>query len=77
MATRLIQFAIGLSILTFIVTQNLVSTLSVIVVAGALQISTPFFASLLFDARSAIGVPTASPHAPATTITDSVDTRFE
>lgn len=35
MATRLIQFAIGLSILTFIITHNLISTLSVIVVAGA------------------------------------------
>ncbi|MGC1933187.1 MAG: hypothetical protein WA667_29800 [Candidatus Nitrosopolaris sp.] len=34
-ATRLIQFAIGLSVLTFIVTHNVVSTLSVIVVAGA------------------------------------------
>jgi Cu+-exporting ATPase len=43
MATRLIQFAIGLSILTFIITQNLVSTLSVIVVAGAcgLAVGTP------------------------------------
>lgn len=43
MATRLIQFAIGLSILTFIVTQNLISTLSVIVVAGAcgLAVGTP------------------------------------
>ena len=43
MATRLIQFAIGLSVLTFIVTQNLVSTLSVIVVAGAcgLAVGTP------------------------------------
>lgn len=43
MATRLVQFAIGLSILTFIVTQNLVSTLSVIVVAGAcgLAVGTP------------------------------------
>ena len=36
----------------------------------------PFFASLLFYAKSAIGVPTASPHAPATTITDRVDTMF-
>ena len=43
MATRLIQFAIGLSSITFIVTQNLVSTLSVIVVAGAcgLAVGTP------------------------------------
>ena len=43
MATRLIQFAIGLSILTFITTQDLVSTLSVIVVAGAcgLAVGTP------------------------------------
>ena len=43
MATRLIQFAIGLSILTFIVTQNIISTLSVIVVAGAcgLAVGTP------------------------------------
>ncbi|TVP41807.1 heavy metal translocating P-type ATPase [Candidatus Nitrosocosmicus arcticus] len=43
MATRLIQFAIGLSVLTFIVTQNLVTTLSVIVVAGAcgLAVGTP------------------------------------
>ncbi len=43
MATRLIQFAIGLSVITFIVTQNLVSTLSVIVVAGAcgLAVGTP------------------------------------
>lgn len=43
MATRLIQFAIGLSVLTYIVTQNIVSTLSVIVVAGAcgLAIGTP------------------------------------
>lgn len=43
MATRLIQFAIGLSILTFIITQNIVSTLSVIVVAGAcgLAVGTP------------------------------------
>src|SRR5712692_5057228 len=32
LATRLIQFAIGLSVLTFIVTHNVVSTLSVIVV---------------------------------------------
>jgi hypothetical protein len=35
MATRLIQFAIGLSVVTFIVTQNHVSTLCVIVVVGA------------------------------------------
>jgi P-type Cu+ transporter len=43
LATRLIQFAIGLSILTFIVTQNIVSALSVIVVAGAcgLAVGTP------------------------------------
>ncbi len=43
LATRLIQFAIGLSILTFIVTQNIISTLSVIVVAGAcgLAVGTP------------------------------------
>src|SRR5262249_46222842 len=43
LATRLIQFAIGLSVLTFIVTQNIVSTLSVIVVAGAcgLAVGTP------------------------------------
>lgn len=43
MATRLIQFAIGLSILTFITTQNWVDTLSVIVVAGAcgLAVGTP------------------------------------
>lgn len=43
MATRLIQFAIGLSILTFITTQDLVDTLSVIVVAGAcgLAVGTP------------------------------------
>lgn len=43
LATRLIQFAIGLSVLTFIVTQNVVSTLSVIVVAGAcgLAVGTP------------------------------------
>ncbi|CAN5439659.1 heavy metal translocating P-type ATPase [soil metagenome] len=43
MATRLIQFAIGLSALTFIITQNVVSSLSVIVVAGAcgLAIGTP------------------------------------
>jgi heavy metal translocating P-type ATPase len=43
LATRLIQFAIGLSVLTFIVTHNIVSTLSVIVVAGAcgLAIGTP------------------------------------
>lgn len=43
MATRLIQFAIGLSILTYFTTQNIVSTLSVIVVAGAcgLAVGTP------------------------------------
>jgi P-type E1-E2 ATPase len=43
LATRLIQFAIGLSLLTFIVTHNVVSTLSVIVVAGAcgLAVGTP------------------------------------
>ncbi len=43
MATRLIQFAIGLSVLTYILTQDLVSTLSVIVVAGAcgLAVGTP------------------------------------
>src|SRR5215218_4411849 len=43
MATRLIQFAIGLSVLTYIITQNVVSTLSVIVVAGAcgLAVGTP------------------------------------
>jgi len=43
LATRLIQFAIGLSVLTFVVTQNVVSTLSVIVVAGAcgLAVGTP------------------------------------
>jgi cation transport ATPase len=43
LATRLIQFAIGLSVLTFVVTQNIVSTLSVIVVAGAcgLAVGTP------------------------------------
>lgn len=43
LATRLIQFAIGLSVLTFIITQNIVSTLSVIVVAGAcgLAVGTP------------------------------------
>lgn len=43
LATRLIQFAIGLSVITFIATQNLVSTLSVIVVAGAcgLAVGTP------------------------------------
>lgn len=43
MATRLIQFAIGLSVITYIVTQNIVSTLSVIVVAGAcgLAVGTP------------------------------------
>jgi heavy metal translocating P-type ATPase len=43
LATRLVQFSIGLSVLTFIVTQNIVSTLSVIVVAGAcgLAVGTP------------------------------------
>jgi P-type Cu+ transporter len=43
LATRLIQFAIGLSVLTFVVTHNIVSTLSVIVVAGAcgLAVGTP------------------------------------
>ena len=43
LATRLIQFAIGLSVVTFIVTHNIVSTLSVIVVAGAcgLAVATP------------------------------------
>ncbi len=43
MATRLIQFAIGLSVVTYIVTQNIMSTLSVIVVAGAcgLAVGTP------------------------------------
>src|SRR6185437_2555828 len=43
LATRVIQFAIFLSIITFITTQNLVSTLSVIVVAGAcgLAVGTP------------------------------------
>jgi heavy metal translocating P-type ATPase len=43
MATRLIQFAIGLSVVTYIVTQNIVSTLSVIIVAGAcgLAVGTP------------------------------------
>ena len=43
MATRLIQFAIGLSVLTFIITQNVISSLSVIVVAGAcgLAVGTP------------------------------------
>lgn len=43
MATRLIQFAIGLSILTYIATQDLMNTLSVIVVAGAcgLAVGTP------------------------------------
>ena len=41
LATRLVQFSIGL--LTFVVTQNIVSTLSVIVVAGAcgLAVGTP------------------------------------
>ncbi len=43
LAARLVQFSIGLSVLTFIVTQNIVSTLSVIVVAGAcgLAVGTP------------------------------------
>lgn len=43
MATRLIQFAIGLSVVTYLVTQNLTSTLSVIIVAGAcgLAVGTP------------------------------------
>src|SRR6185437_11277099 len=43
LATRVIQFAIFLSIITFITTQNIVSTLSVIVVAGAcgLAVGTP------------------------------------
>ena len=43
MATRLIQVAIGLSLLTYLVTQNVVSTLSVIIVAGAcgLAVGTP------------------------------------
>lgn len=43
LATRLIQFAIGLSVLTFIATHNIVSTLSIIVVAGAcgLAVGTP------------------------------------
>ncbi len=43
LATRVIQFAIFLSIITFVTTQNLVSTLSVIVVAGAcgLAVGTP------------------------------------
>lgn len=43
MATRLIQFAIGLSVVTYIATQNIVSTLSVIIVAGAcgLAVGTP------------------------------------
>jgi cation transport ATPase len=43
LATRLIQFAIGLSVITFIVTHNIVSALSVIVVAGAcgLAVGTP------------------------------------
>lgn len=43
MATRLVQFAIGLSALTYIITQDLMSTLSVIVVAGAcgLAVGTP------------------------------------
>ncbi len=43
MATRLIQFAMGLSVVTYLTTQNLVSALSVIVVAGAcgLAVGTP------------------------------------
>jgi heavy metal translocating P-type ATPase len=43
MATRLIQFAIGLSVVTYLITQNIVSTLSVIIVAGAcgLAVGTP------------------------------------
>lgn len=43
MATRLVQFAIGLSVVTYLVTQNVISTLSVIVVAGAcgLAVGTP------------------------------------
>lgn len=43
MATRLIQVAIGLSFLTYIITQNITSTLSVIIVAGAcgLAVGTP------------------------------------
>ena len=43
MATRLIQVAIGLALLTYVVTQNVVSTLSVIIVAGAcgLAVGTP------------------------------------
>ncbi len=43
MAARLMQFAIGLSVITFIVTLNIVSALSVIVVAGAcgLAVGTP------------------------------------
>ena len=39
LATRLIQFSIGLSILTFIITQNIISSLSVVVVAGACGIA--------------------------------------
>ncbi len=35
LAARLIQFAIGLSVITYIATQNVISALSVIVVAGA------------------------------------------
>ncbi len=35
---------------------------------------TPLLESLPLAARRAIGVPTASPHAPATTITDKVET---
>ncbi|HZS73593.1 MAG TPA: HAD-IC family P-type ATPase, partial [Candidatus Nitrosotalea sp.] len=43
MATRLIQFAIGLSVITYLATHNVVSALSVIVVAGAcgLAVGTP------------------------------------
>jgi heavy metal translocating P-type ATPase len=43
MAARIIQFAIGLSVLTYLVTQNVTSTLSVVVVAGAcgLAVGTP------------------------------------
>lgn len=43
MATRLIQFAIGLSAITYLLTQDIISTLSVIVVAGAcgLVVGTP------------------------------------
>jgi P-type Cu+ transporter len=39
LATRLVQFSIGLSALTFIITQNIISSLSVIVVAGACGIA--------------------------------------